>query len=433
MKYLFNLAYLALLLIALPWLVWQRLRHGKYRDGWPEKLLGRVPKRSGHRPCIWLHAVSVGEVNLLQTMLGRLELEHPECDIVISTTTQTGFALAQKKYLPRTVFYAPLDFSWATHRAVRRLRPDLLILAELEVWPNLVGEVKRRGGKVAVINGRLSEGSFHGYKRFSAWFRSTFGQLDLVAAQNEEYAERFRALGCDASRVGVTGSIKFDGARSDRNNAATMSLARLARFEPVDCVLLAGSTQAGEEELAITAFQQLDERFPQLRLVLVPRHPERFDDVARMLDSKQVAWQRRSKLGLNEINKPRILLVDAIGELGAWWGTATIAYVGGSMGNRGGQNMIEPAAYGAAVSFGPNTWNFRDVVQLFLAADAAVVVNDGAELTRFVERCLTEPEYAAELGQKAAALVRTQQGAADRTLKLIGSLLANPNAPRAAA
>jgi 3-deoxy-D-manno-octulosonic-acid transferase len=430
--YLLNLAYLLLLVAAAPWLVYQRLRHGKYREGWPAKFYGRVPERShaagglrsGNSRCLWLHAVSVGEVNLLAPILERWERLHPDWEIVITTTTQAGYHLALKRYAPRLVCYSPLDFTWAVRRAIRRLRPDLIVLAELELWPNLIAAAKAHGAKVAVINGRLSERSFRGYKRIGWLAKGILEEIDLIAAQNDEYASRFRQLGAPQRIVQTTGSIKFDGARTDRGNAETCRLAALAGIAEGDIVFLAGSSQAPEESIALDVFERLAERHPNLKLILVPRHPERFDEVAEMLDRRGANWQRRSAL---ESSPPstsaKILLVDVVGELGYWWGTAHIAFVGGSLTQRGGQNMIEPAAYGAAVAFGPNTWNFRDVVALLLANEAAVVVRNTDELESFVRRCVANRDFASDLGCRAQNLVLQQQGAADRTIALLNRLI----------
>lgn len=424
MRYLFNLLYLLLLVLAAPWLTYAAIRKGKYRQGWSAKLSGRVPVRSGERRCVWLHAVSVGEVNLLNPLLTALERAYPDVECVISTTTRTGYDLARQKYAPRMVFYCPLDFSWAVATALRRIRPDVLILAELELWPNLMAAARRRGAKVVVVNGRLSERSWRGYRRISGWVRSWLQEIDLVGVQNEAYAERFRSLGLAAERVVVTGSVKFDGAQSDRGNAATRRLAELAGISADDIVLLAGSTQNPEESLALEAFQYLAADFPRLRLILVPRHPERFDEVARLLDRSGTSWQRRSELKPGTPAGPaRVLLVDTVGELGAWWGLAQFAFVGGSMGSRGGQNMIEPAAYGAAVAFGPHTQNFRDVVSLMLASDAATVVRNGRELEAWVRGGLESPQRLAEQGERARRLVVVQQGATQRTLDLLRPLL----------
>jgi 3-deoxy-D-manno-octulosonic-acid transferase len=252
--------------------------------------------------------------------------------------------------------------------------------------------------------------------------------LDLIAVQNEEYADRFLSLGAQRDSVIVTGSIKFDGARTRRDLPEIQRLKQLANIADSDIVFLAGSTQEPEELLALDVFQRLAPEFPRLRLILVPRHPERFDDVAALLSRSGLPWNRRSTLANippSPVSCPAspILLVDVIGELGHWWGTAHIAFVGGSLSQRGGQNMIEPAAYGAAVSFGPNTWNFRDIVQLLLDHQSAVVVHNDTELEAFVRRCLLEPAFACELGRRAQELVLQQQGAADRTVSLLQTLI----------
>ncbi|MGD9720311.1 MAG: 3-deoxy-D-manno-octulosonic acid transferase [Pirellulales bacterium] len=426
MRYLFNLLYIALVIVALPWLLVAALRKGKYRTGWREKFWGLVPQRTSSAPCAWIHAVSLGEVSLIAPLVAELKRRHPDWQIAISTTTLTGHELACKRYAEHTVFYCPLDFSWAVRRAVGRLRPSLLILVELELWPNLIAAARAASAKVAVVNGRLSERSLRGYGRARWLVRPLLRQLDLVAAQNEPYAERFGVLGAQRGAVHVTGSLKFDGAQTDRGNPLTTKLRGLAGFGPHDVVFLAGSTQDPEEQLAVDAYRQLAAAHPELRLVLVPRHPDRFDEVARLLAASGLAWQRRTALDASPPQAAaRVLLVDRVGELAAWWGTAHIAYVGGSMGSRQGQNMIEPAAYGAAVSFGPMTRNFKDVVAALLAADAAVVVRDGPELTAFVRRALTEPQFADALGANARRVVAAQLGATARTVDLLDALTAD--------
>lgn len=429
MPYLLNLCYLLLLAAATPWLVVQAIRTGKYRAGWGQKLLGLVPVRASDAPCVWLHAVSLGEVSLINSLVAEIKGRHPGWDIVISTSTLTGHALAKTRYPEHTVFYCPMDFTWAVNRALARIRPTLLLLVELELWPNLVAAAWRRGAKVAVVNGRLSDKSFRGYARLGWIARRTLAQLDLVAAQNKQYAERFVQLGASSHAVHAVGSLKFDGAQTDRANAHTTRLRELAGFDDRDIVFLAGSTQDPEERLAIEAFRELSAVHARLRLVVVPRHPERFDEVARLLSASGLVWERRStwgEVGGNPLVK--VLLVDRVGELAAWWGTATIAYVGGSMGERQGQNMIEPAAYGAAVSFGPKTRNFRDVVAALLEAEAAVVVNDGRELSAFVRRCLFEPEHTETLGARARLVIASHLGATQRTADLLDKLVPAPPA-----
>ena len=431
MRYVLNLLYLMLLLLASPWLFYGACLQGKYRHGWGQKLFGRVPQRTQTGPCVWFHAVSVGEVNVLEPLLKRIAVRNPTWQCVISTTTRTGYELACRKYATQQVFYCPLDFSWSVATALDRIRPDLLVLTELELWPNLIQLAKQRGVRVAVVNGRLSERSFRGYQRIVWWLRTLLPKIDCIAAQTPEYAERFLALGAIPAAVSVTGSIKFDGAVPTRDNPRTRALAHLAAIQPHEWVFLAGSTQQPEEQLALQTYLELHRRWPQLRLIIAPRHAERFQEVADLLRQSGVAWSRRSQLEPSQ-KVERVLLVDTIGELGAWWGVSQIAFVGGSLGKRGGQNMIEPAAYGTPLSFGPNTRNFRDVVNLLLQSDAAQVVHGGPELTAFVEWCLSSPEAARQMGLRAQQLVRQQVGAADRTLLHLENLLPQPPATQVA-
>lgn len=419
-----NCVYAMLLMVASPWIVYSAIRHGKYREGFAQKFLGRAPQRFSEQRCVWLHAVSVGEVNLLQSTLAALRKSDADVELVISTTTKTGYALAREKYADCTVFYCPLDFSWAVTAALKRVRPDLLVLAELELWPNLIRMANQRGTKVAIINGRLSDKSFCGYMRIRPLVARLLQSIELFAVQNEETADRFRKLG--AKHVTVTGSLKFDGAKTDRDNPQTNELRRLAGFASGEIVLLAGSTQSPEEQYAIEIFQRLAPKYPQLRLVVVPRHPERFEEAARLLQQLGLAWTRRTELDAIHSarhTKHSAILIDSVGELGAWWGMADIGFVGGSFGSRGGQNMLEPAAYGVATCFGPNTRNFRDIVAQLLKANGAQVVDDQKSLEAFVERAITDRNWAKEIGQRARELVVSQQGATERTVELLRPLI----------
>ncbi len=420
---LLDAVYLLLLVAASPWLAWKALRKGKYREGFAAKFLGCVPRRTSERPCVWLHAVSVGEVNLLVPLVAELAHGWPDCQCVISTTTMTGMALARTRFAELSVFYCPLDFSFAVRRAMGRIRPDLVVLAELELWPNLIAAACRAGARVAIVNGRLSERSLRGYRRIRPLVARTLGRIDLIAVQTAEYAERFKAIGARDESVRVTGSIKFDGAGSDRSNPETVRLRSLAGLAEGDIVLLAGSTQEPEEEMALAAFRRFGDEFPRLRLILVPRHPDRFQRVAQLLDraarpgSGGRIWTRAGRT-----RRPASCWStrSASSRPG---GAAQIAFVGGSLGSRGGQNMIEPAAFGCAVSFGPNTQNFRDVVSLLLTVDAAEVIRTPAEFEAWVGLCLADPAYAAALGDRAKTIVAAQRGATGRTVELLEALM----------
>jgi 3-deoxy-D-manno-octulosonic-acid transferase len=425
MPWLLNLAYLALLAALSPLLLWRIVVRGKYRTGWREKLLGHVPRRAGARPCLWFHAVSVGEVLQLEPVLKELRSRLPAVEFVISTTTPTGRSVAEAKFPGDTICYFPLDFSWAVREAMARLRPTAIVLVELELWPNFILLARQSSIPVALINGRLSERSLRGYRRLRPLVAGLLGSLRAIAVQNSTYAERFAELGAPRQRLSITGSIKFDRVTADRNNSKTAELRAAFGIAETDRVFVAGSTQETEESAAIDTYVALRERFPTLRLILVPRHKERFDEVASLVESHGLPLCRRTDGFPSDSSKGAghpVLLLDTLGELAACWGLADVAFVGGSLTNRGGQNMIEPAGYGATVLFGPNTQNFRDVVELLLSVDAARVVRNGEELTTAVGDCLAHPERAREQGARAQKLVLTQQGATLRTVEILASL-----------
>jgi 3-deoxy-D-manno-octulosonic-acid transferase len=365
----------------------------------------------------------VGEVQLLAALAAEIgrqaEAAGWKVECVISSSTTTGLEVAAKRFGAERAFPCPLDFTWAVDRVLDRVRPDLLVLGELELWPNLLARVRRRGVPIVVANARMSERSAAGYARIRPLVRRMLARVGLVVARSQADADRFAALGAPA--VMVTGSMKFDGVIGDRQGPDVARLRSLAGIAADDVVFLAGSTQAPEERLAAEAFLAERAAHPRLRLVIVPRHVERSAEIGTILDGLGLAWQARSRIEQEGADPAaRVLLVDATGELAWWWGTAAIAFVGGSLdGKRGGQNMLEPAAYGAAVSFGPHTRNFKDEVARLLAADAAVVVADGDDLRHFVARCLRDPAWAAGLGARAAGFVAAQRGATATTARLI--------------
>lgn len=425
--WLLNFVYLTLVAVASPYLLWTAVTQGKYREGFAQKFLGIATRRPEGSPLhLWLHAVSVGEVNLLAPLLKELQQTYPGVTFHITTTTKAGHDLAKTKYAQHIVSYAPLDFSWAVHCAYQRIQPDAVLLAELELWPNLIRFADQYDAKIAVVNGRLSEKSHRGYQRIGFLIRPLLQKLDWIGAQDEAYAARFIDLGAAPDKVQVTGSIKFDGITPDRQNPQTQAFRELAGLVQDDVVWLAGSTQNGEEPIILEAFQAARQQVPGLKLLLVPRHPHRFDEVATYLDTQGISFQRRSHLTEAKQDEISILLIDSVGELSAWWGTADIAFVGGSLGNRGGQNMIEPAAYGAAVAVGPNTCNFKDVVERLRAADALTVVHDAESLTAFVVKASLDTTWRHYQGEQVKQVVLAQQGATTRTMSGLKPLLDPP-------
>ncbi len=426
----FNLVYLLAAVLALPWVAWRRLSGGRPVAAPWTRLTGAIePPPVAKAPRIWLHGVSVGEVQLLAGLAAEIrrqaEAAGGSVDCVISSSTTTGLEVAAKRFGSERAFPCPLDFTWAVNRVLDRVRPDLVVLGELELWPNLLAHVTGHGIPIVVANARMSERSAAGYARIAPLVRRMLSGVDAVVARSPDDAARFTALG--APRVSVAGSMKFDGVRGDREAPDVVRLRALAGFGADATVFLAGSTQAPEEQLALAAFRDCAGAHPRLRLVIVPRHVERAAEIAALLDRSGFRWQRRSRLDADGADpEARILLVDTTGELSAWWGTATLAFVGGSLdGKRGGQNMLEPAAYGAAVCFGPHTRNFAREVETLLAAGAACVVTDGAALRAFVERCLDDPSWGRALGAQAADTVAAHRGATATTARLILERLAS--------
>lgn len=429
MPFLLNVVYLAILLACSPILLLRACRAGKYREGWAEKVLGKAPLRIGDRPCLWFHAVSVGEVLLLRPIIDELSRRRPGWDVVVSTTTTTGLAVARRTFPDLVTFYAPLDFSWATRRALERVRPTVLALVELELWPNLVWSAKQFGARVAIVNGRLSHRSHRGYRRLRGPLGPTLRRLDAVAVQNDEYAARFLDLGIPRQRIRVTGSIKYDGLETDRNNSQTLMLRRELGLSASDLVFVAGSTMEGEEEAALAAYRAARRQHPRLRLILVPRHAERFEKVASWLrqQGEPVLQRSQSYVPRSRIDPPPVILVDSIGELSAVWGLADVAFVGGSLlPGRGGQNMMEPVAYGSSVMFGRHTANFRETVEQLLGCGGAREVENAAALTDALIADLDDPETAASRGAAGRAYVLAQYGASARTLTELDRLVEPP-------
>jgi 3-deoxy-D-manno-octulosonic-acid transferase len=422
-----NLIYGLVLVLALPWIGWRRITTGRYKSGVAQKLGGLKPadlQCSGKEPVVWFHGVSVGEVQLLRPVVEHWQARHPTWKCVVSTTTESGMALARQLF-PSSVglFYFPLDFTWAVSRTLAVLEPKLLVLGELELWPNLIDQCRARGVPVAVINGRLSPRSFARYQQLGWLTRGMFRGLSLVAAQSESNAERFRSCGAAQTTL-VTGSLKFDNVAFDRQAAELQRLRALVGVGDEHRVWVMGSTQVHEELPAVLAFQNLRREFPTLKLIVVPRHPERFDSVAAEIDRTGLKMLRRSRLAQPVSHDSwDVLLVDTVGELKWWWGLAEIAIVGGSFGRRGGQNMLEPAAYGANVAFGPNTTNFRDIVELLLGGEAATRLSSLAEIEAWVRQQLQSAAEGQARGARARDIIMSGQGALQRTLDALEELL----------
>jgi 3-deoxy-D-manno-octulosonic-acid transferase len=450
--FLLDLAYFLALALLSPWLAWRSAATGRYRRDLAAKLLGRVSVPNPHRkPVAWFHAVSVGEVNLLGTLVPAFRARHPGWLVVVSSTTDTGLVEARKRFPDLAVIAWPFDFSWTVAAALDAVRPALVVLTESELWPNFLRAAKRRGVPVVVVNARLSPRSFARLKRFAGLARRLlFANVTRFAVQEEEYAERLRRLGVPGGKLVVTGSVKYDGALGDRDAPRSLVLRRLlncpvtaqetgdrrqetakedSALSPVPCLLsplvwLAGSTHAPEESLVLGVFARLRERFPDLRLILVPRHPDRFEEVARLVEQSGLPFARRSRVSEPLPEMPAVVLLDTVGELGAAWGLADLGFTGGSLdGRRGGQSMIEPAGYGVPCAFGPHVWNFRDAAKRLVEVGGAVMVRDAAELERELAELIADADLRERMGAAARELVRRQQGATARTLEVLQAVL----------
>ncbi|MCA9011880.1 MAG: 3-deoxy-D-manno-octulosonic acid transferase [Planctomycetaceae bacterium] len=433
MRWLLNLFYILLLTILSPLIVWRVVKHGRYRRGVAEKLFGRQAPVTDERPAVWFHAVSVGEVIQLQKVIDEFRRKTAnQFRIIVSTSTDTGYDLALKRFDDCQVTWFPLDFSWAVCNAVRLIQPRMVVLMELELWPNFLAECQRQNIPVSVVNARMSERSHRGYLRIRPLMAPLFSRLALVAAQSQSNADRLQSLGVVRERMQVTGSIKFDGVATDRSSPATDRLRQLFGITPAETVFMAGSTQEPEEKIALEAWLACRRQYPSLRLILVPRHRERFDSVAELVQAAGVPLVRRSTLeSAAQVISDAVILLDTIGELSACWGLADMAFVGGSFGNRGGQNMIEPAAFGATVLFGPNTRNFRDVVLAFHESYACIQLQQPEQLAPTLARLMSDPAERECLGAAARETVKAQVGATARTASLLADILhSSPMAER---
>ena len=414
---LFDALYLLAGIALSPWLLWRAARTGRYRRDLAAKLLGEVAVANPERkPVAWFHGVSVGEVHLLVPLVAAFRNRHHGWLVVVSSTTDTGLSEARTRFADGAVIPFPFDFSWAVGRALDAVRPTVVVLAESELWPNFLAAAARRRIPVAVANARLSPRTFARMRPVSgAVRRLLFRHVAAFAAQSDETADRLRQLG--VTRVSVTGNLKFDGATA----AATGdSLRALFGYSPRHRVLVAGSTHAPEESILLDVFAKLRGQFADLRLVLVPRHPDRFGEVANLVEASGLPFARWTAVTAPLADPPAVVLLDTIGKLGEAWAVAAVGFTGGSLdGKRGGQSMIEPAGYGVPVCFGPHVWNFRDAARLLVEAGGAKVVQDAADLERDLAAILGDADLRAKMGTAARAFVRAQQGATERTLEAI--------------
>ena len=431
------------ILVLLPVFVADALRHGKYVAGLGERAGGVAPFDAGGRAVLWLHCVSVGETQAARPLVAALRERFPAHALVVSTTTQTGQRVAREVFAAEAgrVFYFPFDWAWSVRRALRRVNPSAVLLLETELWPRFLRECRERGVPVALVNGRISERSYGRYRKLGRLIAPVVNTLSLAVMQTEADAARLRSLGLAPERVKISGSIKFDAdAAADAVTSALRARFGLDGGRPL---VVAASTHAPEESIVVEAFKRLrtdpgadgrnasagggDARAP--RLLIAPRHPERFDEVASLLEASGLSWSRRSAEPAAADETCDVILLDTIGELRAVYPLAEIVFVGGSIAPTGGHNVIEPAAAARCVVTGAHTFNFTDIVRQFRARDALVQLPDlpgaraAGELARVLAELLSDDERRRVIGRNARRTLDESRGATARTVEFIAPLI----------
>jgi len=432
MRALYNILFVFLFCLSVPYYFWKLWRRGGWRDGFEQRFGhhgGRLKQALTNREVLWLHAVSVGEVNVCAQLIRALEPRVPNLKMVVSTTTTTGMGRLREQ-LPAHIekIYYPVDRRACVRRALAAVHPVAVVLVEAEIWPNFLWQLQDARTPAFLINARLSERSFRGYRRFGFLFRPLFATFAGVGAQDEADAARLRELGCRAQAIRVVGNLKFDAAQAAvQSRLDVPRLFRQIGWPGDVLVLVGGSTHAGEETLLADIFQRLRGKFPNLRLVLVPRHFERGRAVGGELQARGVKFVYRSeltaerRLGTGEVE---CLLVNTTGELRHFYEHADVIFVGKSLTAEGGQNPIEPGALGKAMVFGPNMQNFAAIAEAFVRAGGAARVADTQALENAICELLAWPDRRRELGENALRVVKANQGAVERTADMIVEELA---------
>ncbi|NTV29835.1 MAG: 3-deoxy-D-manno-octulosonic acid transferase [Candidatus Omnitrophica bacterium] len=414
MFFLFDLCFLIYILFYLPIM----LLRGKWHNGMKARL-GFIPDpildRLRGRRNIWLHAVSVGEVMAVEGMIRRLREQFPDRQIILSVTTRAGHALARRRYADTSlVIWSPLDLSLTVRIFVAAIRPEIYIAAETELWPNLFARLAQERVKILIVNGRISDAAFPRYRLVRGWLKSVLAKVSLFCMQSDLDVRRIVELGAPSERVVNVGNVKFD-LTSDLAQASPGELG----LEPGKLVWVAGSTHPGEEELVLGVYESLCTQFPDLRLVVAPRHPERAPGIVQMIAKSGLIPILFSTANRKPLGAGEVLVVDTIGHLVQFYSVATVVFVGKSLTVRGGHNIIEPGIFGKPVLVGPHMQNFMDITRAFMDSQAVVQVPDATALRSELERLLASSEERGLLGQRARDVIQRNRGATERTIKII--------------
>jgi len=417
MYIIYNLVLILLTIVLSPVIIFKLITAPKYRGGISQKL-GRVRKRVkqviGKTRPIWVHAVSVGEVMAAHPLIRELKKKYPGRKLILSTVTVTGNYTARQR-VPEAdaVFFFPFDYPWIVRRVIHRINPVIVLVAETELWPNFFRELKRAGVPSAVINGRISPGSYRNYRKLGSFFSQVFSQVSLFCMQSSDDASRIKDIGAPGDRVMVTGNLKFDQ-KITAVNASPVPLTRGSK------VITAGSTHRGEEEALLDVFRRLREKYPELVLIVAPRHPERFDEVEGLINKAGYECQRRTRL---RGNVKDVLLLDTIGELRSFYGICDIAFVGGSLVKVGGHNLLEPAAMKKPVIFSRYMYNFKEISEALISAGGGILVKDKEELYVQSEKLLSDRASAEQIGNRAFSVIAANSGATKRTIDAVSRLI----------
>ena len=421
---------LLLALLLLPLLVlfaWRAWRRPEYRDRWWQRLGLGVPIAPAQQPCVWVHAVSVGEVVAATPLIKRLQARYPNWTIVVTTLTPTGAERVRRTFGDTVIHcYLPLDLPWMVARLIERMAPRVAIIMETELWPNLLAACGRRNVPVVLANARISERSFRHYHRLRPLMADLFTQISCAAAQGKADAERLAALGMASSRIRVTGNLKFD---RERRAVGALAPDWCDGWGATRQVWVAGSTHEGEEALLLDALAMLRAGWPDLLLILVPRHPQRFEAVRALLDARGIAYARRSA-GQWPTSAVPVFFIDTMGELGTLYEAADFAFIGGSLAPVGGHNALEAIDHGIPVLTGPAVSNFREIYVALREVGAAVMVEDAASLAHGVDVWLKDPQAAVRAGARGQHWMAENRGAVDRLWAVIEPYLAG-NGPAA--
>jgi len=380
---------------------------------------------------IWIHAVSVGEALTARALISDLREQYPALRIFLSTTTLTGQQIARTRIQGLdAVFFFPFDLPLIVNRTLALVRPRLFIMMETEIWPHLLRECRRRGVKTAVINGRISSRSYPRYRLIRPFFRRVLADVDRFCMQSEESARRLIDLGADPARVTMTGSLKFDSLEAPPPSGTGAAhgkprerLLRFFRVSPSRTVIVAGSTMRGEEAAVLKAFKRVKDTKSHVLAILAPRHPDRFGEVERLARDAGFVTARRSELPIDAEPRADVVVLDTLGELAQLYQVATVVFVGGSLADHGGHNILEPAVFGKPVIFGPHMQNFKEIAEAFVGSGAAIQVRNEQELDDTILALVRDPVQRARLGAAARALVEANRGAKGKTLAVIGELL----------